>query len=216
MNADTVVRSINYRIQYADNVHLLGMSYSTVLGTANVATEVSYRLNTPVMLGDVQRTPERVGLLNWHVNMLQVFEPRSIGKMKLWDFATLVAEAVTWYIPDKRKFPGYYTTDSKYLAVQNSPAGLGLSAFMNLEYHSVFNGWDINVPLYFAWGAYGAMFNNGYRDGQATFATGIAFKHMSGMEIGLGLTTFFGETDDIFQIMTQDRDNMTVYFKYSF
>lgn len=223
MGKDTVVRSVNYRLQYAEDVHMLGATYSTILGSANVATEITYRQNTPLMLADIPRTPKRFQLINWHVNMLQVFEPVSLWGRNLWDFSTLVAEVLTWYVPgatayDKGKGPDSMqkNLETNRLAVQNSPKGVGASVFWSLEYNNVFTGWDLMVPVYANYGVYGAMFNSGYRDGQGTFATGLTFKHTTGLELGLGVTTFFGKTDDIFQILTQDRDNVTAHFKYGF
>ena len=77
-------------------------------------------------------------------------------------------------------------------------------------------GWDIMWIHYMNWGVDGSMFTSGYRDGQVAYATAVSFKHLTGIEIGLGVTTFFGDTDDIFQILTQDRDNMSLHFKYAF
>lgn len=106
--------------------------------------------------------------------------------------------------------------ETNRLAVQNSPKGIGASVFWSLEYNNVFTGWDLMVPVYVNYGIYGAMFNSGYRDGQGTFATGLTFKHTTGIELGMGVSTFFGKKDDVFQILTQDRDNITAHFKYSF
>lgn len=217
-NANTIVRSINYRLQYAEDVHLIGTTYSTIVGTANVATEITYRANTPLMGADIPRTPRRFQLINWHVNMLQVFEPVHIGNFKLWDFSTLVAEAITWYVPGALAYDtsNRDNLNKKRLAVQNSPTGFGLSAFWSLEYHNVMPGWDIMWIHYMNWGVDGSMFNSGYRDGQVAYATAVSFKHLTGIEIGLGVTTFFGDTDDVFQMLTQDRDNMSLHFKYGF
>jgi len=217
-STDTQVRSINYRIQYAEDVHLIGGTYSTILGSANVATEITYRENTPMLLADVPRTPKRFKLINWHVNMLQVFEPLNLWGTNLWDFSTLVAEVLVWHVPGALEYDtsGRDNTNPNRLAVQNTPNGIGASVFWSLEYHNVFTGWDIMVPVYLNWGVYGAMFNSGYRDGQAQFATGLTFSHLSGVELGFGVNTFFGDTDDIFQMLTQDRDNVTLHFKYSF
>lgn len=220
MGKDTVVRSINYRLQYAEDVHLLGATYSTIIGSANVATEITYRQNTPLMLADIPRTPKRFQLINWHVNMLQVFEPVSVGGRNLWDFSTLVAEVLTWYVPGATAFDkkngSLKNLEKNRLAVQNSPKGIGASVFWSLEYHNITPGWNLMIPVYANYGIYGAMFNSGYRDGQAQFATGLTFQHTTGIEIGLGASFFFGKTDDIFQILTQDRDNVTAHFKYSF
>lgn len=217
-STNTEVRSINYRLEYAENVRLLGATYSTIVGSANVATEITYRDNTPVMSADVPRTPQRARMINWHLNMLQVFEPVELWGIRLWDFSSFLAESVVWYLPGKLAYDesGQDNLNKDRLAVQNTPSGIGASLFWSLEYHNVFTGWDIMVPIYMNWGIDGAFFSNGYRDGQVTFATGLTFKHLSGIEVGMGMTRFFGDSDDIFQMLTQDRDNITAHFKYGF
>ena len=212
----TKVRNINYRIKYFEDVQMLGFTYSTIMGTANVATEFTWRHGTPLMGGDVARTPRESDLLNWHINTLMVFEPVELFGIQLWDFASFTAEALTWYALNRKPYDASDPDNSKRLAVQNTPAGLGLSAYMGLDYFNVFSGWDISVPLYVNWGARGAQFNAGYRNGQVTFATGMAFKHLSGVEIGTGVSFFFGDEDDVFQMLTSDRDNAQIYVKYSF
>ena len=213
---DSVVRSLNYRIKYFEDVNMFGFTYSTILGTANVATELSYRQDTPLLRGDVPRTPTPSNLWNWHINTLMVFEPVELWGIKLWDFASFTAEVLYWNAPGKLPYDENDLSNSKRLAVQNSPQGVGASAFMGLEYYNVFSGWDISVPLYVNWGVDGSQFNAGYRDGQVTFATGLAFKHLSGLEIGSGIGFNFGDTDDVFQMLTQDRDSLNIHAKYAF
>jgi len=215
-NRDTKVRSINYRLQWANDVHMWGASYSTVIGDANVAAEITLRENTPVMSADVPRTPQDVRLINLHLNSLMVFEPQELFGITLWDFSSLVVEAITWQIPGKMGYDANDIQNPDRLAVQNTPEGVGLSMFWSLEYQNVFTGWDIMVPVYANWGVDGSQFNAGYRDGQVTTATGLTFKHLSGVELGAGITTFWGDQDDVFQMLTQDRDNVTFTFKYSF
>lgn len=215
-NRNTKIRSINYRIQWKNDVHMWGATYSTVLGNANVAAEITLRENTPVMSADVPRTPQDVRLINLHLNSLMVFEPKQLFGVNLWDFSTLVVEMITWQIPGKLAYDKDDIQNPDRLSVQNTPEGVGLSFFWSLEYHNVFTGWDIMVPVYMNWGVEGSQFNAGYRDGQVTTATGLTFKHLSGIELGAGITTFWGDQDDIFQMLTQDRDNVTFSFKYGF
>ncbi len=215
-SADTQVRTLKYRLEWAPNVQMVGATYSTVIGDANVAAEITYRDNTPAMTGNVARSPQRVKLINLHINSLMVFEPKSLWGINLWDFSSMVVEGIAWQIPGKK---GYDVNDSDNfdrLSVQNTPSGFGASIFWSLEYQNVFTGWDVMVPIYANWGIDGSQFNAGYRDGQVTTATGITFKHLSGIELGAGYTAFWGDKDDKFQMLTQDRDNATVHFKYGF
>lgn len=215
-STDSPVRSLNYRLKYFENVHMLGLTYSTVIGSANVATEFTYRHNTPVLSGDVARVPQRVRMFNWHINTLMVFEPFEFLGIQWWDFSSFTAEALIWNIPGKLEFDINDGSNPDRLAVQNTPQGVGISFFWSLEYQNVFTGWDIVVPIYTNWGIDGAQFNAGYRDGQVTTATGITFRHLSGIELGLGIAKNYGDSDDIFQMLVQDRDNVTAHFKYGF
>ncbi|NRB39898.1 MAG: DUF1302 family protein [Pseudomonadales bacterium] len=210
-SGNTRIKSINYRINYIEDIHMLGATYSTVIGNANVATELSYQPNTPLMRGDVARTTDREQLINWHINTLMVFEPTF-----LWDFSSFTAEALIWYVPGRKAYDVNDITNPDRLAVQNTPYGLGASMFWTWEYSNVFTGWDLFIPWYVNWGVEGAMFNSGYRDGQVTFATGATFRHLSGFEAGVGLMTMFGDQDDIFQMLLQDRDSVSFTMKYAF
>ncbi|CAA0107306.1 Uncharacterised protein [BD1-7 clade bacterium] len=210
-DSDTQIRSLNYRLKYFEDIRMFGATYSTVLGGANVATEITYRENTPLLTGDVPRTPRQWQLINWHVNTLMVLEPSF-----LWDFSTFTAEVLTWFVPGAKPFSSKDLNNPDRLAVQNTPFGVGFSFFWSWEYQNVFTGWDVIIPWYMNWGVEGAMFNSGYRDGQITFATGATFRHLSGFEASLGVLTLFGNTDDVFQILTQDRDSLNMSIKYSF
>ena len=216
LSTSTKVRSINYRVQWQDNVHMFGASYSTVIGDANVAGEITLRQNTPVMSADVGRTPQQVRLINLHLNSLMVFEPKRLWGIPLWDFSSLVMEVMAWKIPGKLGYDANDTNNPDRLAVQNTPTGVGFSFFWSIEHQNIFTGWDLIIPVYMNWGISGSQFNAGYRDGQVTTATGVTFKHLSGIELSAGITTFWGDQDDIFQMLTQDRDNVTLAFKYSF
>ncbi|NRB42604.1 MAG: DUF1302 family protein, partial [Pseudomonadales bacterium] len=210
-SGDTRIKALNYRINYYEDVHLIGATFSTVVGNANVATELTYRPNTPLMGGDVARTTTRNQLINWHINTLMVFEPSM-----LWDFSSFLVEVLMWNVPGRLEFDADDSTNPDRLAVQNTPYGIGASMFWSWEYSNVFTGWDVFIPWYVNWGIQGAMFNSGYRDGQVTFATGATFRHLSGFEAGVGLMTMFGDQDDIFQMLLQDRDSISFTMKYQF
>jgi hypothetical protein len=210
-NAQSEVRSINYRVQYLENTHILATTYSTLIGDANVAAEFTYRPNAPLMRGDVPRTIDRRQLLQLHLNSLMVLPPTMF-----WDFSSLVIEGLIWHVPNGEEYDVNDLNNKKRLAVQNSPQGLGVSAFWTWEYQSILSGWDLAIPWYVNWGVDGAMVTSGYRDGQVTFATGATMKNTAGLELGLSVATMFGDQDDVFQISLQDRDNVSIFMKYAF
>jgi hypothetical protein len=212
---NSFVDSLNYRLKYFDDIRLWGMSYSTIVGTANVAGEITYRENAPIMRGDVVRTPDREEVWHMHLNTIMAFEPSF-----MWDFASLVAEVVAWHIPGRENFSQYDMADvdrsKNRLAVQNTANGSGIGALFMMEYRNVWSGVDLVVPLYASYGLDGAMFFTGYRNHQATVSVGLTAKYLDSMETGISYATNFGEKDDIFQTMTHDRDNLSINFKYGF
>lgn len=212
---DSFVDSMNYRIKYFEDTHLWGMSYSTVLGTANVAGEITYRENTPLMSGDVTRTPVREELWHIHLNMIQLFEPTF-----MWDSATLIAEVVAWHVPGRDNFNihamPFKELNQNRLAVQNTANGSGASTLFMIEYRSVMQGVDLVVPLYATYGIDGAMFMTGYRNHQGTVSVGLTAKYLDSFEAGVAYATNFGDKDDIFQTLVHDRDNYSLNMKYSF
>ncbi len=209
------VDSINYRIKYFEDTHLWGMSYSTVIGTANFAGEITYRENTPLMRGDVPRTPVREELWNVHLNTLQIFEPNA-----MWDFATLIAEVVVWHVPGKKNFKLadmiIKENNQDRLAVQNTANGSGVSMLFMMEYRNVFQGVDFVVPIYATYGIDGAMFLNGYRNHQGTISLGLTAKYLDSFEAGIAYANNFGDKDDPFQMMLHDRDTVSFNIKYGF
>jgi hypothetical protein len=214
--ADNWVDSLNYRLQYFDNIRMWGVTYSTIVGDANVAAELSYKENAPILRGNVARTPDRQEVVQLNANAIFVLEPAELFGIQLWDFSNVTAEFVSWYLPGRKDFDVTDMQNPDRLAVQNTRTGLGYAFLWTLEYKAVTQGLDIIVPIYFNQGVDGAMFTSGFRNGQSTLATGITAKYLGNMELSLGLATNFGDKDDIFQRLTHDRDNVSLAFKYAF
>lgn len=209
------IAPLNYAISYAEDIHLWGMSYSTVVGKANVSGEISYRENAPILRGDIIRTTDREELWHAHVNTIMLFEPNA-----LWDSASLIAEVVAWHIPGRENFNEHDMADfeasKNRLAVHNTANGSGLSLLFMPEYRSVFQGVDLVVTFYTTYGIDGAMFTAGYKNHQGTTALGLTMKYLDAFEAGVSYATMYGDKDDIFQTMTHDRDNYSFNMKYSF
>ncbi len=205
------VNSMDYRIVYFEDIDIWAVSYSTVIGDANFAGEISYRENAPVMRGNVGRTPDCEKIYHMHLNTLMLFEPTAF-----WDFSSFTAEIVAWHIPGRKNFNIYDMSNTDRLAVQNTANGSGLGLLWSLEYKSVFPGVDLTVPIYVSHGIDGAMFATGYRNHQTTVAVGLTGTYFQSLEVGFAYASYFGEKDDQFQRMTSDRDNMSLNLKYGF
>lgn len=216
LGANTFIDSLNYRLKYFDNIRLWGATYSTVIGNANVAGEITYRENAPLMQGNVARTPNRGEVIQVNANAIFVFEPASIGSFDLWDFSSLTAEFAGWWLPGKKNFNVNDLQNPKRLAVQNSATGFGYAFLWTIEHRGVTEGLDLIFPIYFNHGVDGAMFTTGFREGQITTAIGVTAKYLDSMEFSFSYAANYGDKDDIFQTLTHDRDNVSFAFKYAF
>lgn len=211
LEGDAYIRSLNYRLDYAENVRAWAATYSTVIGDANVAAELIYKENTPLLSGNVARTPRRGEFFQLMVNSIFVFEPTA-----LWDFSSFTAEIATWYLPGKKEYDATDFDNPDRVAVQNTPNGFGYGFLWTLEWRSVTEGLDLTMPIYVNHGVEGAMFTSGYRDGQLSAAIGLSAKYLESLEVSASYFANFGEKDDPFQTMIHDRDNFSLAVKYSF
>ncbi len=177
---DSWVNSLDYRIFYVEDIHIWAMSYSTVLGNANVAGEISYRENTPIMRGNVARTPDQEEVYHMHLNTIMVFEPNAF-----WDFSAFTAEIVAWHIPGRKNYSGYHKSDPDRLAVQNTANGSGFGFLWTMDHKNVYAGIDLTIPVYVSHGLDGAMFTTGYRQHQTTVSVGLTARYMDSLEVGL-------------------------------
>ncbi len=202
--------ALDYTIKYFDDVRLYGLSYSTVVGSTNVAAELTYKANTPMLGASVNRWPEREDYIQLNANILNIFGPSWFA-----DASTLVAEVVTWNVPGRTNNSGDFN-DTDALAVQNSATGWGYSFLWSFDYKNVIQGIDIVVPVYVNHGVEGAMFNSGFRNKQVTLSVGVTAKYLAALEVGMAYATYFGSDEDVFQRLTSDRDNISVNLKYGF
>jgi hypothetical protein len=202
--------ALDYSLKYFDDVRLYGLSYSTVVGSTNVAAELTYKANTPMLGASVNRWPAREDYIQLNANVLNIFGPSWFA-----DASTLVAEVVTWNVPGRTNNSGDFN-DTDALAVQNSATGWGYSFLWSIDYKNVIQGIDIVVPIYVNHGVEGAMFNSGFRNKQVTFSAGVTAKYLAALEVGMAYATYFGSDEDVFQRLTSDRDNVSVNLKYGF
>lgn len=211
LDGNAYIRSLNYRIHYAEDVRAWATTYSTVVGDTNIAAELIYKENMPLLSGNVARTPRRGEFYQLMVNSIFVFEPTA-----LWDFSSFTAEIATWYLPGKKEFdPDDYDNPDR-VAVQNTPNGFGYGFLWTLEWRSVTEGLDLMMPIYISHGVEGAMFTSGYRDGQISAAIGLSAKYLQSLEVSASYFANLGEKDDPFQTMIHDRDNFSIAVKYAF
>ncbi|MGF6997186.1 DUF1302 domain-containing protein [Paraburkholderia sp. GAS32] len=187
--------STQYKLVYPEGIKLFGASFSTNLGDANVAGELSYRNNMP-LVSDVQVDP--TGSANndsrplyavgdtLHANLSVLYSlPRSV----LWPNATLTAEV------------GYnrllkVTANPHALDPNTTRDALGVRLVFQPTYYQVIPGLDVNVPIGFGYNPYGrsaviAGFNGGAYHG-GDFSIGLSGVYVSVWKFSLSYTRFLG------------------------
>jgi hypothetical protein len=188
--------SSNYRLAYPEDITVYGASVSTLIGEANVAAEVSYREDTPLVsapqidpgfAGDNDGNPlYAIGdTLHAQVSMVQLFT-----RNKLWDGASLLAE-LAW----NRRL----NIDMNPLAIDPNVTRNALAFRMIFEpsYFQVLPGLDITVPIGLGYNPSGHSsavfkFNGGVEHG-GDFSIGITGNYKKEWKFALNYVNFFGE-----------------------
>lgn len=181
---------------YAENVRTVGASVSTVVGRANVAGEVSYRWNAPLVsdpqtalpgvLADNKAHPlYAVGrTLHAQASAIYAFTPNS-----LWDGASIAAE-IAWNTR--------VGIDKNPLALDpnSTKSALGVRAVFTPTYFQIANGLDVNIPIGIGFNPYGRSsavgnFNGGASRG-GDISIGADFTYQSTWNFGINATHYFG------------------------
>lgn len=181
---------------YPEDVRTVGASVSTVVGRTNVAGEMSYRWNAPLVsdpqtvlpgvLADNSNHPlYAVGrTLHAQASAIYAFTPGS-----LWDGASIVAE-IAWNTRvgiDK---------NPAALDPNTTRSALGIRGVFTPTYFQIANGLDVNVPIGLGYTPYGRSsavgnFNGGASRG-GDISLGADFTYQSTWNFGLNATHYFG------------------------
>jgi len=196
LNPAIVGGNSTFQYVYAEKIKTVGASFSTVAGEANIASEVSYRWNAP-LVSDPQMDPGLVsnGTTNplyavgktAHVQISAIY---LMGKSALWEGADLLAE-LAW---------------NRRLSIEKNPLALDPNtsrdamAFRMIftpQYFQVLPGLDLSVPIGLGFNPYGnssavAKFNGGAKKG-GDFSIGLKGDYMKKYKVGLNYTHFFGK-----------------------
>lgn len=185
-----------YRMTYPNGVRSLGASFSTNLGDANVAGEISIRHNMPLNsdlvvdftgLGNNTNNPLYAVGNTAHANLSVLY---SVPRSPLWRDATLAAE-IGW---------------NRLLSITANPQALDPSATRDAvgvqlvfapDYYQVLPGLDISVPIGIGYNPVGKSsvigFNGGgYHTGD--FTLGIKGTYLQVWNVALNYTRYLGPT----------------------
>lgn len=185
----------NYRLVYPEGIKAYGASVSTVLGDANVAGELSFRDNMPLVSPaqvDLAGTANNSGhplyavgrTMHLNVSAIQAFSGTSF-----FDSATVTAEA-GW---------------NRLLSVTKNRAALdpvadrdavGFRLIFEPNYYQVASGLDLSVPIGFGYNIKGRSaivggFNGGVHRG-GDFSIGLKGEYLKKLRLSLNYTHYFG------------------------
>lgn len=220
---------VSYYIHYYDGIDMAAMSFSTLVGTVNVAGEISYRdgQDTSVQAtedGDVIPVPSRAGMSQALLSGIYAVNPNLV-----FDNLQLVGEVGYLHVnrvdaiqPRPGITPVGNGDDLLY-----SKNAWAFQTLMTPGRNNVLPGWNLTLPMTFGWlvrgnpsmsGAFGVL----YGQGDMRASIGAAMQYLDNLQIGVSYSVFFGDPGQNIgaSILKQnpyaDRDYMTVNIKYVF
>jgi len=201
--------TLEYQQKYFGGINLTGASFSTQLGGANVAGEVSYKDGVP-MLVNVAGSPTASPGRALQAQLSAIY---SIGPSFLANSQSLVGEIAWLHVLGVDPVQGFS-------ALTNTRNAAAYQIGWSLTYNNVFDGWDLTVPLTYSQqfsgqaavaGAFGTLM--GYGDKRAS--VGLTFKYLNNLELNLTYAAFIGGANIVNRPLA-DRDYVALNAKYSF
>jgi hypothetical protein len=200
-----LVDGSSYFLSYAEDVKLYGVSFSGIIGDTNVAGEVSYRDNFPVMVADANNileiSYEDAQVLQAQVSFIHIFSPLFAP---FWDQTTLLGEVGMNQV---------YGTGGADLV--NDRFAWGGAVEVDLDFYNfLLPRLDMKIPLIFEFFPSGTSSVLGtFSEDANKFGVGLNFTYRGVYEFGVGYTAFLGDADDN---PISDRDFLSCYVSYTF
>ncbi|MGY2326751.1 DUF1302 domain-containing protein [Pseudomonas sp. SDT2931_S440] len=189
-----------YQLVYAEGIRAFGASFSTSVGDANVAGEVSVRRNTP-LVSVSQANPTGLGDNASHAlyavgNSLhaQLSSLYSFNSNGIWDSASLAGE-VAWHRRTS------ITKNAAALDPNSERDAWGLRMSFTPNFFQVYPGVDLSVPLGLGYNPKGrssviSKFNNGVGDKGGDVSIGLQLEYLQTWKAGLNYTHYIGGSDN--------------------
>jgi hypothetical protein len=189
-----------YQLVYAEGIRAFGASFSTSVGDANVASEVSVRRNTP-LVSVSQANPTGLGDNDSHAlyavgNSLhaQLSSLYSFNSNGIWDSASLAGE-VAWHRRTS------ITKNAAALDPNSERDAWGLRMSFTPNFFQVYPGVDLSVPLGLGYNPKGrssviSKFNNGVGDKGGDVSIGLQLEYLQTWKAGLNYTHYIGGSDN--------------------
>lgn len=222
-----------YQLVYPENIRSYGASFSTVIGTANVAGEMSIRRNTPLVsqivpvlpgqLADNRDNPLYAVGDSAHVQLSTVV---SLSPSAIWQGGTVLAE-VAWNTRTR------ITRNAAALDPNVARDAWGFRMIFEPAYFQVLPGLDITVPVGLGYNPAGrssvvAVFNGGVNHG-GDISIGLSGEYLKMWKFGLNYTHYLGSANvnalpnpvtglqaRTFEQTLKDRDFLSFSAQYTF
>ncbi len=205
---------LGYEVNYFEDIHLTGVSFSTKVGDTQIGGEWSYRDGAPVQVltaGGPQPTKGQG-------QQMQLSFMRILGDRPWASQTTFMGEVVHVRVDDVDELNGADDYTFKTASAWKSKTATAYSLVGVFNYPGVFTGWDLDVPVRFSHVVEGATPMSGTisgAQGDKRLTVGTTFKYMGNFEVALAYNSFLGEADPIRRQLA-DRDYATLSAKYSF
>lgn len=203
------VDTSSYFLSYAEDVKLMGVSASGVLGETNVAAEISYRQDIPVQIVAPFNPATGTGSLfgfEWQdadILQAQVSAIHLFGEGWLWDNLTLMGEV---------GFNRVY--DEGSAALKNDKSAWGFTAQTAFDYFQILDGLDLKVPVTLKMNPNGVSSAAGtFAEDQDSVAIKFDFTYKSVYQFGIAYTDFLHGAN---KNPLADRDFISATLKYTF
>jgi hypothetical protein len=198
-----------YRLVYADDIDLLGLSLSKNIAGVSVGAEVSYRRNTPLLsqtLGNVAGVPISAGDTpaargdTWHA-LVNAFG--TISKTPLFDSAVYMAELIYSHWSKVRSGQNLFQAEGQPNCVNrnlNASDGCATKNFWGLAinftptWFQVFPGADLSAPITWSQGLSGnSAVAFGGNEGLGNYSIGLALDYLQKYRFDLKYIDFYGD-----------------------
>lgn len=196
-----------YEQVFAENIRTLGFSVSTLVGETNVAAEMSYRHDMPLVAsGNTVILPESMGAdgdnraafakgntAHFNLSAISLFNGNS-----LWDGATFIGE----FAFNRRLSVSDNRDQLDPLATRDAGA---LQFVFTPEYFQVAPGLDLQVPIGLGYGLFGRSSVNGVlfpsKNG-GNVSLGLKAEYMKKVQASLNFTHFYGSSGSVIKYDT--------------
>lgn len=190
-----------YRLTYARNVKVYGLSFSTLVGETNVAGEISTRRNTPLHpLGDLvvnfnnsannddDTAYARGNTLHANLSAITVFPATA-----LWQGASLVGELAFNRLLSVTHNPTNAAYPDGVLNTTHTRDAWFMRTVFQAEYFQVMPGVDMQVPIGIGYGIAGrSAVLQLYPEHGGDLSVGFNFDYQKTWRAGVQVTHYFG------------------------